>query len=68
MQEQGTILNLLNQGNKSAITLMEKVRSTSQRTKYISDRYFFVKDRINSVEYVVFISIQSRCKGVYFVG
>ena len=41
---------ILYQDNKSAITLMEKGRSTSQRTKHISTRYFFVKDRIDSGE------------------
>jgi hypothetical protein len=52
MQEQGYDIKpvIFYQDNKSAITLMEKGRSTSQRTKHISVRYFFVKDRIDQKE------------------
>ena len=32
---------------------MEKGRSTSQRTKHISTRYFFAKDRIDSGEIIL---------------
>jgi hypothetical protein len=39
---------IVHQDNKSTITLAEKGRSTSNRTRHISIRYFFVKDRIES--------------------
>jgi hypothetical protein len=38
------------QDNKSTIALAEKGRSTSGRTRHVSIRYFFVKDRIDSRE------------------
>ena len=38
------------QDNKSTIMLAEKGRSTSARTKHVSIRYFFVKDRIANGE------------------
>jgi hypothetical protein len=38
------------QDNKSTIMLAEKGRSTSGRTRHVSIRYFFVKDRIESKE------------------
>lgn len=38
------------QDNMSTIALAEKGRSTSDRTRHISIRYFFVKDRIDSGE------------------
>jgi hypothetical protein len=38
------------QDNKSTIKLAEKGRSTSSRTRHVSVRYFFVKDRIESKE------------------
>ena len=38
------------QDNKSTICLAEKGRSTSERTRHINIRYFFVKDRIASGE------------------
>jgi hypothetical protein len=38
------------QDNKSTIMLAEKGRSTSEKTRHINIRYFFVKDRINSKE------------------
>ena len=41
---------ILFQDNKSVITLMEKSRSTSQRTQHIATRYLLVKDRIDSGE------------------
>jgi hypothetical protein len=34
----------------STITLANKGRSTSDRTRHIHIRYFFVKDRVNSGE------------------
>jgi hypothetical protein len=36
--------------NMSAISLAEKGRSTSGRTRHIDIRYFFIKDRIDSGE------------------
>jgi len=39
---------LVHQDNKSTITLAEKGRSTNNRTRHISIRYFFAKDRIDS--------------------
>ena len=41
---------IIEQDNKSTITLAEKGRSTSNRTRHVSIRYFFVKDRIDSGE------------------
>lgn len=38
------------QDNKSTIALAEKGRSTSDRTRHIHIRYYFVKDRIDSGE------------------
>ena len=38
---------VLYQDNKSAITLMNKGRSTSHRTRHIATRYFFIKDRVD---------------------
>jgi hypothetical protein len=38
------------QDNKSTIALAEKGRSTSDRTRHIHIRYYFVKDRIDSKE------------------
>jgi len=38
------------QDNMSTIALAEKGRSTSQRTRHVSIRYFFVKDRVESKE------------------
>ena len=38
------------QDNRSTIMLAEKGRSTSGRTRHVSIRYFFVKDRIESEE------------------
>ena len=38
------------QDNKSTIALAEKGRSTSNRTRHIAIRYFFVHDRIKSGE------------------
>jgi hypothetical protein len=52
MQEQGYDIKplILYQDNTSAITLMKKGRSTSQRTKHIATRYFFIKDRVDQGE------------------
>jgi hypothetical protein len=52
MNEQGYEVKplILYQDNKSAITLMEKGHSTSNRTKHIPIRYYFVKDRIDKEE------------------
>jgi len=38
---------VLYQDNKSAITLINKGRSTSHRTRHIATRYFFNKDRVD---------------------
>jgi len=38
---------VLYQDNKSAITLMDKGRSTSHRTRNIATRYFFIKGRVD---------------------
>jgi hypothetical protein len=38
------------QDNKSTIIMAEKGCSTSERTRHINIRYFFVKDRINTGE------------------
>jgi hypothetical protein len=41
---------VVHQDNKSTMALAEKGRSTSGRTRHVSIRYFFVKDRIDSKE------------------
>ena len=41
------------QDNKSTISLADKGRSTSSRTKHIHIRYFFIKDKIKSGEVVL---------------
>jgi len=38
------------QDNMNTIALAEKGRSTSDRTRHINIRYFFIKDKINSNE------------------
>ena len=38
------------QDNTSTITLAEKGRSTSERTRHVNVRYFFIKDRISAGE------------------
>jgi hypothetical protein len=50
LQSQGYDIGpaIIHQDNKSTITLAEKGRSTSNRTRHITIRYFFVKDRIES--------------------
>jgi hypothetical protein len=52
LQEQGYTVPpvTVHQDNKSTITLASKGRSTSQRTRHVHIRYFFVKDRIDSNE------------------
>jgi hypothetical protein len=48
MENQGyKVKLLLHQDNKSAIMLAHKGRSTSNRTRHIAIRYYFVKDRID---------------------
>ena len=41
---------ILHQDNQSAIQLAHKGRSTSQRTRHINIRYFFLKDRVDAGE------------------
>jgi len=68
MQDQGYDIKpvVLYQDNKSAITLMEKGRSTSRRTKHISVRYFFVKDRIDKEEVkLVYLSTDDMLADFY---
>lgn len=49
--EQGyDVKPLLLQDNKSCISLIEKGRSTSARTRHIAIRFFFVKDRVDAGE------------------
>jgi hypothetical protein len=53
LQSQGYSLEdpaIIYQDNKSAIALINKGRSTSERTRHINIRYFFLKDRIESKE------------------
>jgi hypothetical protein len=38
------------QDNKSTLALAEKGRSTSERTRHINIRYFFIKNRISDGE------------------
>ena len=39
---------IIKQDNMSTIALAEKGRSTSERTRHVNIRYFFIKDRVNS--------------------
>jgi hypothetical protein len=41
---------LLYQDNQSTIAMMRRGRSTSERTRHIDQRYFFIKDRIEAKE------------------
>ena len=41
------------QDNKSTMAMVEKGRSTSERTRHISVRYFFIKDRVDSGELTI---------------
>ena len=41
---------VVHQDNKSTITLAEKGKSTTNRTRHVNIRYFFVKDKIDSKE------------------
>ncbi len=45
--------SLVRQDNQAAITLLEKGRSDSKRTKHINTRFFFVHDRIVKGEVVL---------------
>jgi hypothetical protein len=42
--------SIVHQDNKSTIILSEKGRSTSQRTRHMNIKYFYVKDRIDTKE------------------
>ena len=44
---------------------MEKGRSTSRRTKHISVRYFFVKDRIDKEVKLVYLSTDDMLADFY---
>eukprot|EP01037_Dinobryon_pediforme_P019075 gene19075-19430_t len=50
LEEQGFKVEAatVHQDNKSTIVLAEKGKSTTNRTRHINIRYFFVKDRIES--------------------
>ena len=39
---------IIKQDNMSTLALAEKGRSTSERTRHVNIRYFFIKDRVNS--------------------
>jgi hypothetical protein len=41
------------QDNMSTMRLAEKGRSTSERTRHISIRYFFIKDRVDAKEIII---------------
>ena len=41
---------IIYQDNKSTIELVKKGRSTSERTRHVHIRYFFVKDRVDAGE------------------
>lgn len=52
---QGYVMKAANvyQDNTSTIALAEKGRSTSERTRHVNVRYFFVKDRIENGEIII---------------
>lgn len=54
LKEQGYEMKpiILYQDNTSTLTLISKGRSTSERTKHVDRKYFFVHDRINAGEVV----------------
>ena len=55
LQEQGYAMatGIIYQDNKSTIAMANRGTSNSPRTRHISIRYFFVKDRIDSGEVVI---------------
>ena len=55
LQEQGYVMGpiILKQDNKSTMVLLNKGMSTSERTRHIGIRFFFVKDRIETKEVVL---------------
>jgi hypothetical protein len=55
LQEQGYVMGpiRLKQDNKSSMVLLNKGMSTSERTRHIAIRFFFVKDRIETKEVVL---------------
>jgi hypothetical protein len=55
LREQGYNMKpiLLYQDNQSTIVLIKKGKSTSERTRHVDLRYFFVADRVKSGETVV---------------
>lgn len=51
LEAQGYQANaIIHQDNKSTITLAEKGKSTTNRTRHVNIRYFFVKDKIDTKE------------------
>ena len=50
LMAQGYQMNpaIIKQDNMSTLALAEKGRSTSERTRHVNIRYFFIKDRVNS--------------------
>jgi hypothetical protein len=52
LSEQGYDMHeaIINQDNRSTIAMAERGRSTSERTRHIDIRHFFIKDRIESGE------------------
>lgn len=55
LKEQGYNMKpiMLYQDNQSTITLIKKGKSTSERTRHVDLRYFFVADRVKAKEVVV---------------
>lgn len=56
LEEQGFILkeNILYQDNQSAIKIIKNgKRSSGQKTKHMDNRYFFIKDRLNTEKITV---------------
>lgn len=55
LREQGYVMIpvVLYQDNTSTITLVNKGRSTSERTRHVDKKYFFVHDRIEQGEVIV---------------
>jgi hypothetical protein len=57
---------IIHQDNKSTITLVEKGKSTSNRTRHISVKYFFIKDRMDKKEVEVVYTSTDKLHADFF--
>jgi len=57
---------IIHQDNKSTITLAEKGKSTSNRTRHISIKYFFIKDQMEKKEVQVVYTSTDKLHADFF--